>query len=466
MQAPEHGTQALTTQSLHVVSGPGSGTRVPLDRPELWLGWDSPFLHPASDSGLSRRHALLRRTSQGAWVIQDMGSTNGTYVNDVRISGPTVVSPGDEICLGMTRLRLVGDPMAARTSVLPPSGAAATSPDPAQAIERGRRMYAERRYEDAERLFAQVAGKPPYQAEGHFGLGMIRYARGDPVGAEQFFRRCLDLGSRHAGARYMLGVLAEQRGDLAGARARYQDALAAQPDQPEAATALARLGGTPASRPEPTRTPSPPPATRSSSVPNHVAEAYGVYEYLSQDPSPLSRRTLRTMDALRLRRHPSVTAYLGPILGWVAALMIAVLLVRILTTNVAVQGADELALWSERVGFAVVLIGVAALALYLVRILTTRFTLERGRLQIEQGIFHRKLTNLELWRVESIELHRTLLQRMTRDGKLVIEEVHKSKKPLEVVGLARGSELRQIYQEVLNLVFLLRGNPVVKGIIT
>ncbi|HWE58970.1 MAG TPA: DUF3662 and FHA domain-containing protein [Solirubrobacteraceae bacterium] len=51
------------------------------------------------DANVSRQHAELRPRG-GAWVVSDLGSTNGTRVNGRTITGPEVVRPGDEIEVG------------------------------------------------------------------------------------------------------------------------------------------------------------------------------------------------------------------------------------------------------------------------------------------------------------------------------------------------------------------------------
>jgi hypothetical protein len=51
-------------------------------------------------------HARLARQADGSWLLTDLGSTNGTYVNGVRITGPKVVSPADTIQIGRTQMRL------------------------------------------------------------------------------------------------------------------------------------------------------------------------------------------------------------------------------------------------------------------------------------------------------------------------------------------------------------------------
>ncbi|MEH1101972.1 FHA domain-containing protein [Micromonospora sp. CPCC 205561] len=65
------------------------------------------------DAHLSRRHAEIWLTGEGA-CLADLGSTNGTWLNDRRISGVERLADGDVIRIGRTELR-VHDPGVART---------------------------------------------------------------------------------------------------------------------------------------------------------------------------------------------------------------------------------------------------------------------------------------------------------------------------------------------------------------
>lgn len=65
------------------------------------------------DAHLSRRHAEVWLTGEGA-CLADLGSTNGTWLNDRRISGVEQLADGDVIRVGRTELRLF-DPGVART---------------------------------------------------------------------------------------------------------------------------------------------------------------------------------------------------------------------------------------------------------------------------------------------------------------------------------------------------------------
>jgi len=58
------------------------------------------------DITVSRAHARVRQ-DVGGWVIEDAGSTNGTYVNRRLIEGPEILADGDEVQVGKFRLLFV-----------------------------------------------------------------------------------------------------------------------------------------------------------------------------------------------------------------------------------------------------------------------------------------------------------------------------------------------------------------------
>ena len=58
----------------------------------------------ANDTTVSRRHASLRTEGDG-FIVTDEGSSNGIYVNGVRVSGSQPLRPGDEVQIGNTRFR-------------------------------------------------------------------------------------------------------------------------------------------------------------------------------------------------------------------------------------------------------------------------------------------------------------------------------------------------------------------------
>ncbi|MDQ3357434.1 MAG: FHA domain-containing protein [Actinomycetota bacterium] len=90
------------TALLIVLRGPNSGARFLLDADEVSSG-----RHPNSDIFLddvtvSRRHAVFARVDAG-YVVRDVGSLNGTYVNRTRIDQARL-EQGDEVQIGKFRL--------------------------------------------------------------------------------------------------------------------------------------------------------------------------------------------------------------------------------------------------------------------------------------------------------------------------------------------------------------------------
>jgi pSer/pThr/pTyr-binding forkhead associated (FHA) protein len=60
-----------------------------------------------SDEFASARHVRIEPRRDGVW-LHDLGSTNGTYVNGVRIDGPRRLAAGDVVRVGETELRFDG----------------------------------------------------------------------------------------------------------------------------------------------------------------------------------------------------------------------------------------------------------------------------------------------------------------------------------------------------------------------
>ncbi|HVN16406.1 MAG TPA: FHA domain-containing protein [Anaerolineales bacterium] len=80
-------------------SGPTPGAVYPLEGDQLTIGRDSANTISINDAEVSRRHSRL--TFQGGkYVVEDLGSTNGTFVNGQRLSGPYVLKAGDVVALG------------------------------------------------------------------------------------------------------------------------------------------------------------------------------------------------------------------------------------------------------------------------------------------------------------------------------------------------------------------------------
>jgi pSer/pThr/pTyr-binding forkhead associated (FHA) protein len=98
------------------VSGPLAGQTIDVEN-EVVIGREDTDL-TIDDVELSRRHAVVRRHASRLQV-EDLGSTNGTYVDGTRIEEPTILGGGAEIQLGITKLVVEGVLPAGRESAEP-----------------------------------------------------------------------------------------------------------------------------------------------------------------------------------------------------------------------------------------------------------------------------------------------------------------------------------------------------------
>lgn len=95
----------LKGPALVVTEGPLHGTVIPLEGAQITIGRAPDSTLVISDDYASSRHARLY-PSEGAWVIEDLGSTNGTWIDRTRITSPTVLAPGTPLRIGRTTLVL------------------------------------------------------------------------------------------------------------------------------------------------------------------------------------------------------------------------------------------------------------------------------------------------------------------------------------------------------------------------
>jgi uncharacterized membrane protein YdfJ with MMPL/SSD domain len=93
----------MSRTSLHVTFGEAAGAVIELAAEPLVIGrdgeQDGAFAALGPDPELSRQHASVWDAG-GQPMIEDLGSSNGTFVNDRRIDGPTPLYPGDTVRLG------------------------------------------------------------------------------------------------------------------------------------------------------------------------------------------------------------------------------------------------------------------------------------------------------------------------------------------------------------------------------
>ena len=80
--------------------GPDIGRRIPLLNTTYVVGRDSEAGLVVSRSSVSRQHARLFTDEHGAWWVEDLNSTNGTFVNEARVTRPLEMTDSDQVRFG------------------------------------------------------------------------------------------------------------------------------------------------------------------------------------------------------------------------------------------------------------------------------------------------------------------------------------------------------------------------------
>jgi pSer/pThr/pTyr-binding forkhead associated (FHA) protein len=94
-----------TPQRLLVTAGGLAGTSIGLADQQITIGRANDATLVLNDDYASTRHARLF-PQDGQWIVEDLGSTNGTYLDRQKVTQPTPVPPGVPIRIGKTVLEL------------------------------------------------------------------------------------------------------------------------------------------------------------------------------------------------------------------------------------------------------------------------------------------------------------------------------------------------------------------------
>ena len=131
------------------VNGPRSDEEIEFALPEITVGREEDNILRVPAAGVSRYHAKLYRGGSGAWLVKDLGSTNGVKVNRVKIDGEQELAEGDTVEFGDQMIRVGGfddtapqlvfstvgeepaSPESRKTSVLPAEKTVVLEPPPA-----------------------------------------------------------------------------------------------------------------------------------------------------------------------------------------------------------------------------------------------------------------------------------------------------------------------------------------------
>ena len=99
------GTAPAGARTLVVTEGSLKGTTIALGAAPVLIGRAPECTLVLDDDFASGRHARLS-LDQGAWVLEDLGSTNGTFLGRNKVQNPTAVEPGTPVRIGRTVLEL------------------------------------------------------------------------------------------------------------------------------------------------------------------------------------------------------------------------------------------------------------------------------------------------------------------------------------------------------------------------
>jgi pSer/pThr/pTyr-binding forkhead associated (FHA) protein len=88
-----------------VIEGVNAGSRAELDDAPLLIGRGPDAAIRLDDDYASTRHARIAAADE-QWFVEDLGSTNGTYVGSARITQPTTLTLGSQVRIGKTILEL------------------------------------------------------------------------------------------------------------------------------------------------------------------------------------------------------------------------------------------------------------------------------------------------------------------------------------------------------------------------
>jgi hypothetical protein len=125
----------MAGETLKVTAGNATGQDIQLEQ-ELVIGRSTPGAGSlGGDSEISRVHARVYRDASGQLMVEDLGSTNGTFVNGNRISSPTPLRPGDQLRVGQTTLGVEGGAAAEGATAVGQPIPPVVAPPPAAAAE-------------------------------------------------------------------------------------------------------------------------------------------------------------------------------------------------------------------------------------------------------------------------------------------------------------------------------------------
>jgi len=95
----------LEPRELVVVEGPAAGARLVVEKRPITVGRASICDFTLDDDFISSRHLRISQQDNG-YLVEDLGSTNGTWVEGERLSEPVLIKPGVRIKMGRNTMTI------------------------------------------------------------------------------------------------------------------------------------------------------------------------------------------------------------------------------------------------------------------------------------------------------------------------------------------------------------------------
>lgn len=339
---------------------------------------------------------------------------------------------------------------------------------------RARALYRAGKLSESEDLFRQLVDSRLHGAGARAGLGMIRLRLGDTAASAALFKDALQ-HSEDADAHYGLGVLAQQGRAYPEAIAHFLDAIAINPHHEAAQRAYATLE--PALSPSPERPPGhpapqephpvagepdvPPAHEATSIVTPEAAEdvsGFDIFDQLKSDKDPRARAAVKSIESLRFKkRRPFLSAYLGSFIIWTPFWFLLGFGMALAVG--ASGGALVFHAIPAELGVKLFVFGLPVFGLVYgaIRVKSTIVTIDRGIIQIQEGVFVRRSRIYEIYRFVSFETEQDMFNRLTGDGALVMRLPGVAK--VVVKGICKHDELIRVALALRSLHLQLRSVP-------
>lgn len=107
VRADSRAPRAFSPAHVAVTAGPLKGSSIPLGTAPVLVGRASTCTLVIDDDYCSAKHCRIYLDG-GTWMVEDLGSTNGTYLGNQKVTDPVPMREGDVVRIGATSLELRG----------------------------------------------------------------------------------------------------------------------------------------------------------------------------------------------------------------------------------------------------------------------------------------------------------------------------------------------------------------------